>query len=309
VGPLELFALTLSKNWAAYADKLYVRLSLAARDLHTAGHYVRFECDAYKSYTAVRCIADLPRFQLHVSGSAVLRQAAETLALFILDEMEQQLLRSIITGHYRYVDEADISAIEHYCRQVLDQPEPEAKLSRSRQRKQHKMADALFAYLEQHNELNVWGFIRFRLADYMDELREVAEFAIDEYIMDQQYQEFISLLKYFVYIQETKIPVAHLMHHGGNEFTMYNEQMKPIDTEQFEGFTVELLDKEINYEDMIVSTLISVSPQKIVIHTRDPEEQVIKTIVQIFENRAVVCTYCKQCGNVFSGKNKDQLYP
>ena len=144
----------------------------------------------------------------------------------MLDEMEQRLLREIITGHYRYVDEVDISSIEQYCRQVLDQPEPSADLPRARQRRQHKIADALFAYLEQNNVMNVAGFIRFRLSDYMDELREVAEYAIDEYIMDQQYQEFISLLKYFVYIQETKIPVAHLMHRGGNEFTLYNEQMK-----------------------------------------------------------------------------------
>ncbi|WP_158302099.1 putative sporulation protein YtxC [Paenibacillus mesophilus] len=306
---MELFALTLSKNWTAFADKLYVRLSLSARDLHTAGHQVRFECDSFKTHSTIRCVAVLPEFQLQASGSAVFRMTAETLAVFMLDEMEQRLLREIITGHYRYVDEVDISSIEQYCRQVLDQPEPSADLPKSRQRRQHKIADALFSYLEQNNVMNVVGFIRFRLADYMDELREVAEYAIDEYIMDQQYQEFISLLKYFVYIQETKIPVAHLMHRGGNEFTLYNEQMNPIDTEQFEGFTLELLDKEINFEDMIVSTLISVSPQKIVIHTRDPEEQVIKTIMQIFENRAMVCTYCKVCGSVLTGKNKDQLYP
>ncbi|MEF3303596.1 putative sporulation protein YtxC [Paenibacillus sp. GYB003] len=305
---MELFALTLPKNCAAFADKLYVRLSLSARDLHTAGHPVRFECDSYKNHVTLRCLALLPEFQLNESSSAVYRLAADTMAAFILDEMEQKLLRDIITGHYRYEDEVDVSSIEQYCRQVLDQPEA-ADLPRSRQRRQHKIADSLFHYLEQHSEMNLIGFIRFRLTDYMNELREVAEYAIDEFIMDQQYQEFISLLKYFVYIQETKIPVAHLMHRGGNEFTLYNEQMNPIDTEQFDGFTLELLDKEINFEDMIVSTLISVSPQKIVIHTRDPEEQVIKTIMQIFENRAMICTYCKLCGTVLGGKNKDQLYP
>ncbi|GAA3402394.1 putative sporulation protein YtxC [Paenibacillus hodogayensis] len=306
---MELFALTLSKNWDIFADKLYVRLSLAANDLHTAGHRVRFESDAFKTHTTVRCMAVLPDFQLNESGSAVYRMTADTVAAFILDEMEQRLIRDVITGPYRYEEEADISAIEQYCRQVLDQPEPSADMPRSRLRRQKKMTEALFQYLEQNTIINIVGFIRFRLTDYMNELREVAEYAIDEFIMDQQYQEFISLLKYFVYIQETKIPVAHLMHHGGNEFTLYNDQMNPIDTAEFDGFTLELLDKEINFEDMIVSTLISVSPQKIVIHTRDPEEQVIKTIMQIFENRAMVCTYCKLCGSVLSGKNKDQLYP
>lgn len=305
---MELFALTFSKPWASYADKLYVRLALSAKDLHTAR--VRFDCSEYPNHSVIRCMAELPAFQLQESGPIVYRMTANRVASFILDELEQQLLRDIITGPYRYTDEADIAAIEQYCRQVMDQHDcGMEEVPKSRLRRQHKIADALFTFLEQHTELNISGFIQFRLHDYKDELREVAEFAIDEYIMDQQYQEFISLLKYFVYIQETKIPVAHLMHQGGSEFTMYNEQMNPIDTAQFDGFTVELLDKEINFEDMIVSTLISVSPQQIVIHTREPEEQVIKTITQIFENRAMVCTYCNVCGSVMGGKSKDQLYP
>lgn len=306
---MELFAVTLSKDWASYIDKLYVKLSFAARDLHRKGHPVRIECDTFKTHTTLRCVAELPEFRLDESGTAVFRMAADTLASYILDEMEPRLLREIITGPYRYTEDEEITSIEQYCKQLLGEPEPSESLPKPRQRTQHKIADALFAYLEEHNQLHLLGFIRFRLADYTSELREVAEYAIDEYIMDMQYQEFISLLKYFVYIQETKIPVAHLMHHGGSDFTMYNEQMKPINTSEFEGFTMELIDKEINFEDMIVSTLISVSPQKIVIHTREPEEQIVKTIMQIFENRAMVCTYCKVCGTVLSGMNKDQSYP
>lgn len=306
---MELFALTLPKEWAAFADKLYVRLSLSAQCLHKAGHHVHYDCDGYKTHTVIRCLAELPEFQLTESGAAVLRSAADTLSAFILDEMELKLVREMITGPYRYSEAEEIAAIESYCVQLLNQPEEAGNGSISRQRRQNKIAETIRNYLENHNEMHVTGFIRFRLPDFRNELREIVEYAIDEYIMDQQYQEFISLLKYFVYIQEAKIPVAHLMHRGGNEFTLYNEQMAPIDTEQFDGFTVELLDKEINFEDMIVSTLISVSPQQIVIHTREPEEQVIKTIMQIFEKRAVVCTYCKVCGSVLSGKNKDQLYP
>jgi putative sporulation protein YtxC len=305
---MELFAVTLDHEWAPFADKLYVRLALAAGDLHKAGHPVRFECDLFDSHATVTCITQSPEYKRNEAG-AVFRFAADTVAAFILDEMEQALLRDIITVHYRYEDEEEISAIERYCREVLNPPEPPADMPKSRQRRERRMAEALLAYLQTSSKLNVQGFIRFRLPDYLNDLREVVEYAIDEYIMDQQYQEFISLLQYFVFIQETKIPVAHLIHCGGNEFMIYNEQMKPIDTEQFDGFTVELLDKEINFEDMVVSTLISVAPQQIIIHTREPEEQVVKTIKQIFENRVQLCTYCKVCGSVLSGKNKDQLYP
>ena len=41
----------------------------------------------------------------------------------------------------------------------------------------------------------------------------------------------------------------------------------------------------MNMEDMIVSTLITVSPQQIVIHTRQPELPVMRTLETIFELR------------------------
>ena len=53
--------------------------------------------------------------------------------------------------------------------------------------------------------------------------------------MDRQYQEFISLLQYFVYIQEAKIPAAHLIHKGGHEFVILNDRMEPIDANEFDA--------------------------------------------------------------------------
>ena len=54
----------------------------------------------------------------------------------------------------------------------------------------------------------------FRLQSYEQELREMAEYAVDEFMLDQQYEEFVSLLKYFVYFQEPKMPLVHVIHKG-----------------------------------------------------------------------------------------------
>jgi putative sporulation protein YtxC len=151
-------------------------------------------------------------------------------------------------------------------------------------------------FFKKNNDLNVDGFLEFRLKDYKDELREVVEYAVDEFIMDKQYQEFISLLKYFVFIQEAKIPEVHLMHKGGHEFVLFNDQMVPLDMKATEdSFKIEILDQEFNFEDLVVSTLISIAPQQIHIHTREPQVLVIQTINQIFENRVNICEYCRQC--------------
>jgi putative sporulation protein YtxC len=306
---MELFNVIVPKSLSEEKELLRERLIEGFQHIHIPQGSIQLHCQNFRSYFTLKCSGVLPDFQVSEWGKPILQEAANILSAFIMDQVEMKLLREVISGPYRYEEPHDVQAIEKYCTHLLNQPEETEGMPKPRVRRQEKVAAEIRKYFEEQTELNLQGLIRFRLADYRDELKEVVEYAIDEYIMDQQYQEFISLLKYFVYIQEAKIPVAHLMHHGGHDFTLLNDKMAPIETKEFDSFTVELLDREINFEDMIVSTLISVSPQNIVIHTRDPEEQVVKTIMQIFEDRAQICVNCKGCHPVLGVHNKDQLSP
>jgi putative sporulation protein YtxC len=232
---------------------------------------------------------------------------AAATAQYMMETHEKDLVRSLIADDYGYDEEDELAAIEAYC---WHNPDPVEQAPDPGARKRLALIqEEVTRYLEQHRLLHVEGFIRFRLQRYIDHLREIVEYAIDEYTADKQYEEFISLLKYFVYIQDAKIPVAHLIHKGAHEFALLNDRMEPIETKQLDQFVVEMIDKEINYEDMIVSTLITVSPQNVYIHTRNPEMQVIKTIKQIFEERATVCTTCPRCIPLLGDcKRHDQYY-
>ncbi|WP_164821707.1 putative sporulation protein YtxC [Paenibacillus koleovorans] len=307
---MELFTLIVPRTVSEDKESLRQRLIEAFDLIHMPEGAVQLECKTHRHFFAMQISAEEQTgFILSEWKTLIVKETAQALSAYIMSQAETKLLRDVITGTYSYEDPHDVQAIEKYCAQLLDQPEETEGMPKPKVLRQQKISSVVKSYLEEHTELDLQGLIRFRLADYRNELKEVAEYAIDEFIMDQQYQEFISLLKYFVYIQDAKIPVAHLMHRGGHEFTLLNEKMAPIDTKEFDTFTVELLDREINFEDMIVSTLISVAPQTIHIHTRDPEEQVIKTIMQIFEDRTRICTSCKGCQPVLDISNKDQLYP
>jgi putative sporulation protein YtxC len=238
---------------------------------------------------------------------ALVETVALATAQYMMEMHEKDLVRSLIADDYGYDEEDELAAIEAYC---WHNPDPVEQESDPGARKRLALIqEEVTRYLEQHRLLHVEGFIRFRLQKYIDHLREIVEYAIDEYTADKQYEEFIALLKYFVYIQDAKIPVAHLIHKGAHEFALLNDRMEPIETKQLDQFVVEMIDKEINYEDMIVSTLITVSPQNVYIHTRNPDMQVIKTIKQIFEERATVCTTCPRCIPLLGDcKRHDQYY-
>jgi putative sporulation protein YtxC len=246
----------------------------------------------------------------------ITNRLAEILAGHIMEIKEPLIVRGLISKEYKYESEQEILQIEGYCKQFL-YGEMESEETYTNQvesgtyRRKHVLEQQLLQLFKEKSEIILEGFLTFRSHDYMEELREVVEYAIDEYMMDRQYQEFISLLQYFVYIQEAKIPAAHLIHKGGHEFLILDDQLKPIDASEFDAtFKLEILEKDINFEDMIVSTLITVSPASIYIHTREPDMTIIKTIMQIFEDRTALCAYCHTCHTYLGdGKKQDQRYP
>ncbi|GIP34321.1 putative sporulation protein YtxC [Paenibacillus sp. J2TS4] len=220
-----------------------------------------------------------------IAGTAVGRVLAE----YIVDCEELKIIHRIIVKEYRCSQE-ETDKISCYCKELLDGSSEDAHPFDIKRRRKAKVSSAIQSYLLETPVLHLTGFMRFRLGDYTRELEEAVDYAVEEMMMEQQYQDFISLLKYYVYVQDTVIPAAHLMHKGGHEFQLLNEHMKPIDPKLFHINRGEVFDAEESEEDLIVSALLSVSPQKIYIHTREPELQVIKTIQQIFEHRVELCT-------------------
>lgn len=236
------------------------------------------------------------------------------LADFIVDECEEELLRRLIRKDKRY-SEGEQEEILAYCRQLEEvsdfAPAAVAETSPGRARKRSLLLQDLADCLRPGATLDLEGFFRFRLKRYGAELKEMLEYASDEYLMDQQYKEFISLLRYFVYVQDSKMPLAHIIHQGGHNFLLLDSELNPIDTEKLDTtYKVEFMDKDYNLEDMIVSSLLTIAPERICIHTREPELPVIKTLTQIFENRTEICRLCRSCEPISASlEQQDKMSP
>ncbi|MCZ8519350.1 MULTISPECIES: putative sporulation protein YtxC [Paenibacillus] len=299
---MKLFTVNLLKRTDAQADRLRRELSGSGELLHNTDK-IHIALNGREGMHEIEISGKLPAFQLHIDGEAVFAEAAQVLAEYVLHEEERALLRSMIKQEFSYKRDDEVEGIMAYCDRMLGAngtPAPEvphtAAYDKAYSRRKEKIAEEIKDFLQEHTTLNLEGLLTFRLRAYREELKEIAEYAVDEFVMDQQYQEFISLLQYFVYIQEAKVPIVHLLHKGGADFLLMNERMEIIDTEETDTVvTAQMLEKDMNFEDMIVSTLITVSPGKIFIHTREPELQIIHTIRQIFENRVELCGYCRMC--------------
>ncbi|MGP0585256.1 putative sporulation protein YtxC [Paenibacillus timonensis] len=213
-------------------------------------------------------------------------------AEYLVDVKEEALAARVMKRDYSFESREEALQVQQMVNRMLAEG---TETGGSREERKALVQEALRGYLQASSDLHLDGFALFRLKTYEDKLREIVDFAVDEYLLDKQYEEFIGLLQYFVYFQEPLTPLVHLMHKQGHEFAILNEQFTPVHVPVSGGVVARIADQEMQMEDVIVSTLISLSPDKILIHTQDPDAQVITTISRIFGERVELCLLCPHC--------------
>lgn len=221
---------------------------------------------------------------------------ANALSDIIINFWEPKLIKKIIKDNYFYFDANEQNRIYEFAADILNFNETCGKQNLFYQIKRktfvlHKIID----YLKTSSTIILDGFINFRLKAYIDQLEEAVDKAIDEYLMDKEYREFIKLLRYFVDLQEPKKDLVNVVLRGG-EFYLLDDKMNLI--EKDEGMDMIARENpDVNPDDILVSTLINMAPKKIVIHGFKGREkvEVINALYNIFEGRITFCTNCKIC--------------
>jgi len=222
---------------------------------------------------------------------------ADIISDLILNHWEENLLKDIIRENYYYFDAQERKIIYNYALHHVHSDEESRLYTIYTSNRKSKILQKVMDFLHHNNSVVIDGFIRFRLKEYLSELREAADKAVDDYLMEREYQEFIQLLKYFVDVQEPRAEVVNILVNGVGNFKLYDEKMEPIKNDYMEGFVVELVDNEINYEDLVISALITIAPKNIVLHYKDDcgKSTTIDTIEGVFAGRVRECAGCNLC--------------
>lgn len=221
-------------------------------------------------------------------------RVGRVLAEYTLSDQEPALLRQLFQIRYGLKDTVETDSLIAEAVSLLDgEPDmDESWMGRGRERRLQKLTSRFSIYLEDHERLHLDGFFRFRLADYRVEVQEAAETAIEERLMERQYQEFMTLLKSMVEWQETRTSAVHVLHSGGHAFRLLDEEMRPLEQELVEIDCAEQDCAEVLLEEqeesLVVSRLLAACPRQLFIHTPEPESQVIRTIIGIFGDRAAL---------------------
>lgn len=222
----------------------------------------------------------------------------------IIAHYELKLIRKIAKANFFYLSERERASVIENTQKLLKEEKMMQPGGFYKATRRSKIMRSILEYLDADNEINIEGFVNFRLNVYINELNETIERALEIFVAEREYNEFIKLLRYFVEIQECKIDTINLCQSKDGRYIMYDEGRNRISSEYFDELRSEILDETINYDDLLISTLITISPKKIIIHDMESfkNKELVQTIMNVFAERITICSKCDLCSSQAEGK-------
>ncbi|MDW8801284.1 putative sporulation protein YtxC [Clostridium sp. A1-XYC3] len=166
--------------------------------------------------------------------------------------------------------------------------------------KRNNIIDKIVECIGENKEINIKGFITFRMKDLKDDLEAIIDKVVEKYMVEKEYNEFIKLLKYFVEIQESKIDLVNIEIDSQGKYVVKDKNSNDITEMLFSDLNDLRYRENTNAEDMIISILITNSPEKIVIHCVENcrNNELIDTVKKVFTDRVEFCDNCKSCKQI-----------
>lgn len=206
---------------------------------------------------------------------------------------EERILKRIINVNYFYFDEFERNIIYDDCNEFLKQDDVEINETIFKQIKN---------YIKENKNIVLEGVVNFRINDYVKILDNIVDMAVNKYIIEKEYKEFINLLKIYVNTTGTKADIMHLIYTNG-ESILLDKEKNIVQIDKNISNTKYLSDISFSSNDIALNTLLSILPKKLIIHIIDKEDEFINTLKLIFDDRIEICKACNIC-KTFNIKNK-----
>ncbi len=254
-----------------------------------------FNKEGYGVSIAEKTVDGWPHLSVDIQGKngapaapLLRRRLAEVLADYIMEGSVLPYLSEILEQHYFYFPRHERCEIIDLSEKIWHRERGKEGFLRT------QVLSQLEEYLGRQDYLNIHGLLVFRLEKWQAALRRCLDQAVDEFLMEKEYQEFIRLLKYFVQLQEPKVYQVHVALDRQGNLVLLDQDYNYIEEQ---GESADWDDLTGDRDDFLINTLIAVAPRKIVLH-RQVQSQYPKaadTLKHIFEKRVSLCRRCKIC--------------
>ncbi|HDR5349815.1 TPA: putative sporulation protein YtxC [Bacillus thuringiensis] len=223
---------------------------------------------------------------------------------FIVNVKQNEWIYTILKEKFFYEEQEECHQILHMAHEILK--------GRRKGVAQDLTRNAFESYIK--SSLNNWlcgplsfsfsSYIRFRLRTYREMVAKLAEVAIDEYKMEQEYQMFIETLRQQVSSRKSRLSCVHLIF--DESFIFYDDKGRRLKQEKLVQYIDEELLKQndVYIDTKVIAPLLSISPKKIYLYTKEQDHNMIITLRNVFQERVQLHGLHDFERNVKNFKNK-----
>lgn len=232
---------------------------------------------------------------IHYTGeneTLFLEKISSILSLLVIDELEENFINKIILEYYFYFDCNERKDILNLCFDIISND-----FSDIFDKKFKLLYNAFYNFLLNNKNLYLQGFTNFRLKSYFKVLDDIVAEAVNCFVVEKEYLEFVSLLKLYINSQDSSCNLVHLIYTSNEEESILLDENKEIINISHDNLNAKYLsDISFSSNDYTLNTLLTLLPKEIYIHLIDDYiDDFINTLIAIFENRVHLCTDCNIC--------------
>lgn len=230
---------------------------------------------------------------IHYSGNdnqKFIHEVSCILSCLVIDELEEKFIKQSLIKNYFYFDSDERKHIIEICFEIFTDD-----FNLYFDKKYNCLINDFEFYLTNNKSIVLDGFLNFRIKDYLKILENVVDEAVNNFVIEKEYLEFISLLKMYINSQNSNCDIVHLVY--TNETSILLDKDKNIINVSDDIFKAKYLsDISFSSNDYALNTLLTLIPKKIYIHLiNNCIDEFIHTLSLIFENRVEICTDCSIC--------------
>lgn len=237
-----------------------------------------FSCKNFKHYTNII---------IHYLGNDVISFnsiISDLLTCLIFDNFEYEFLRKITQQNYFYFDSVEVNKVLNICEELLCDSD-----EFSFENRYNILFDNFYEHISSNSKLYLNGFLFFQNKKYFNHLEETVDLAVNKFIIEREYLEFISLLKVYINSHSSGSNLVSLYYNSSSP-QLLDENNNIIDVKS-DSFDMKYLsDVSFSSNDYILNALLTIIPKKIEVHLfENPIDEFINTLSLIFENRVTIC--------------------
>lgn len=146
-------------------------------------------------------------------------------------------------------------------------------------------------YLVDNKSIIIDGYLRFRSKSFVDLIDRIIEKVVIDMQMEEEYDDFVEMLRYYIELQIPKIETINVVIKG-NEFILMDSDKNVIECRSI----IEFENDDVSKADVLLSSLIIISPRNLIIHIKnDKEKELMDVLKSLFRDRVKFCYSCSIC--------------